>query len=176
MSEPPRPLVAREPRPTEIPTTSNTAYMEIHSLFLTRAVSEPPRPLVAREPRPTEILTISNAAYMEISIATEQQEPSEPIYEPVADVSLCRRAKKGVLPNHHPPLNVAPPTALPPRAPSTRAQSLPKGGTYKTTPVKALPNESLQARRRPPMPLPLDNEDNVYERLNTTHFVDINPL
>ena len=168
MSEPPRPLVAREPRPTEIPTTSNTAYMEIHSLFLTRAVSEPPRPLVAREPRPTAILTTSNAAYMEISIATEQQEPSEHIYEPVADLSLCRRAKKGVLPNHHPPWNVAPPTALPPRASSTRAQSLSKGGAYITTPVKALPNESLQAGRRPPMPLPLDNEDNVYERLNTT--------
>ena len=168
MSEPPRPLVAREPRATEIPTTSNTAYLEIHSLFLTRAVSEPPRPLVAREPRPTEILTTSNAAYMEMSIATEQQEPSEPIYEPVADLSLCRRVKKGVLPNHHPPWNVAPPTALPPRASSTRAQSLSKGGAYITTPVKALPNESLQAGRRPPMPLPLDNEDNVYERLNTT--------
>ena len=162
MSEPPRPLVAREPRPTEIPTTSNTAYMEIHSLFLTRAVSELPRP------RPTEILTTSNAAYMEMSIATEQQEPSEPIYEPVADLSLCRRAKKGVLHHHHPPWHVAPPTALPPRVPSTRAQSLPKGGAHKTTPVKALPNESLQAGRRPPMPLPLDNEDNVYERLNTT--------
>ena len=99
------------------------------SLSLDRAISEPPQPSVARKQGPTGIKTTPNAAYMEVTIAKQRQEPSEPLYEPIGDHSLWReRPKRGVLHLLHLsrslPRHGATPTATPPQAPPTRAQSL----------------------------------------------------
>ena len=101
------------------------------SFSLDRAISEPPQPSVARKQGPTGIKTTPNAAYMEVTIAKQRQEPSEPLYEPIGDHSLWReRAKRGVLHLLHLsrslPRHGATPTATPPQAPPTRAQSLPR--------------------------------------------------